>query len=46
MPVRSFGPFVADRLADLDADDPLTGRLDLSRLTAIGHSFGGAAALQ
>ncbi|MEV6494801.1 hypothetical protein AB0M20_40190, partial [Actinoplanes sp. NPDC051633] len=38
--------FVADRLADLDADDPLTGRLDLSRLTAIGHSFGGAAALQ
>ncbi len=38
--------FVADSLADLDADDPLTGRLDLSRLTAIGHSFGGAAALQ
>ena len=38
--------FVADRLADLDPDDPLAGRLDLRRLTAGGHSFGGAAALQ
>jgi predicted dienelactone hydrolase len=38
--------FVADCLADLDADDPLAGRLHLSQLTAIGHSFGGAAALQ
>jgi hypothetical protein len=38
--------FVADRLADLDADDMLAGRLDLSRLAAVGHSFGGVAALQ
>jgi pimeloyl-ACP methyl ester carboxylesterase len=38
--------FVADRLTELDADDPLAGRLELSRLTAIGHSFGGAASLQ
>jgi hypothetical protein len=38
--------FLADRLADLGADDPLAGRLDLSRLAAAGHSFGGAAALQ
>ncbi|MBG0564771.1 alpha/beta hydrolase family protein [Actinoplanes aureus] len=37
--------FVADRLAELDADDMFAGRLDLSRLTAVGHSFGGAAAL-
>jgi pimeloyl-ACP methyl ester carboxylesterase len=28
------------------ADDPLAGHLDLSRLAAIGHSFGGSAALQ
>jgi pimeloyl-ACP methyl ester carboxylesterase len=38
--------FVADRLAELGSDDPLAGRLDLGRLTAMGHSFGGAAALQ
>ncbi|MET0418160.1 MAG: hypothetical protein ABW022_19280 [Actinoplanes sp.] len=33
--------FVADRLGEL-----FPGRLDLSRLTAVGHSFGGVAALQ
>jgi pimeloyl-ACP methyl ester carboxylesterase len=38
--------FVADCLADLSPDDPFTARLDLRRLTAVGHSFGGAAALQ
>jgi predicted dienelactone hydrolase len=38
--------FVAGCLADLDTDDMLAGRLDLRRLTAVGHSFGGAAALQ
>jgi predicted dienelactone hydrolase len=38
--------FVADRLAGLPPDDPLAGRLDLARLSAVGHSFGGAAALQ
>jgi dienelactone hydrolase len=38
--------FVADRLAALDPDDMLAGRLDLSRLGAVGHSFGGVAALQ
>ena len=38
--------FVADRLADLDAGDMLAGRLDLSRMAAAGHSFGGVAALQ
>jgi predicted dienelactone hydrolase len=40
--------FVADRLEQISAgsDDWLAGRLDLNRLGAIGHSFGGAAALQ
>lgn len=33
--------FLAGRLGDL-----FPGRLDLDRLTAVGHSFGGAAALQ
>jgi predicted dienelactone hydrolase len=37
--------FLADRLADLAAGDPFAGRLDLGRLAAAGHSFGGAAAL-
>lgn len=37
--------FLADSLAALEADDPLAGRLDLNRLSAVGHSFGGAAAL-
>jgi predicted dienelactone hydrolase len=37
--------FLADRLAGLDAGDPFAGRLDLGRLAAVGHSFGGAAAL-
>jgi len=38
--------FIADCLADLGPDDPFTARLDLHRLAAVGHSFGGAAALQ
>ena len=38
--------FLADRLADLDPGDPLADRLDPHRLAAMGHSFGGAAALQ
>jgi predicted dienelactone hydrolase len=38
--------FVADCLADLGSDDPFAARLDLRRLAAVGHSFGGAAALQ
>jgi dienelactone hydrolase len=38
--------FLADRLADLGAGDPFAGRLDLDRLAAVGHSFGGAAVLQ
>jgi pimeloyl-ACP methyl ester carboxylesterase len=38
--------FVADRLAAIGAGDPLAGRLDLRRLAAAGHSFGGVAALQ
>jgi len=38
--------FVADRLAALDPADMFAGRLDLGRLAAAGHSFGGAAALQ
>jgi predicted dienelactone hydrolase len=39
---------VADHLAQLDADPsgPFAGRLDLGRLGAFGHSFGGNAALQ
>jgi predicted dienelactone hydrolase len=39
---------VADRLAQLPADvaELLGGRLDLDRLGAFGHSFGGNAALQ
>jgi dienelactone hydrolase len=38
--------FVLDRLAQVDASDSLgrfAGRLDLSRVGAFGHSFGGAA---
>jgi predicted dienelactone hydrolase len=41
--------FVIDELARLDAHDPaglLTGRLDLSRIGILGHSFGGAVAAQ
>jgi hypothetical protein len=38
--------FVADQLAALDPGDMFAGRLDLGRLAAAGHSFGGAAALQ
>jgi hypothetical protein len=39
---------VADRLGQLaaDADGPLAGRIDPSRLGAFGHSFGGNAALE
>ncbi|MGC2403701.1 MAG: hypothetical protein WA510_28170 [Acidobacteriaceae bacterium] len=41
--------FALDRLADLNIHDPsgiFTGRLDLSRVGAFGHSLGGAEALQ
>jgi predicted dienelactone hydrolase len=40
--------FVADRVAALDgdADGPFGGRLDLERVGALGHSFGGNAALE
>jgi Platelet-activating factor acetylhydrolase, isoform II len=40
---------VLDALESLDCDDPrgrFTGRLDLSRIATIGHSLGGAIALQ
>ena len=39
---------VADQLARIngDARHPLNGRLDLGRLAALGHSFGGDAALE
>jgi dienelactone hydrolase len=41
--------FVLDRLTALNAADPsgkFTGRLDLTRVGAFGHSFGGAQAAQ
>ncbi len=41
--------FALDRLAQLNASDPsgkFTGRLDLTRVGAFGHSFGGAPAAQ
>jgi dienelactone hydrolase len=41
--------FVLDRLQQLNASDPsgkFTGRLDLARVGAFGHSFGGATAAQ
>lgn len=41
--------FVVDRLQALNATDPsqkFAGRLDLTRLAVIGHSLGGAEALQ
>ena len=41
--------FTLDRLARLNAADPsgrFTGRLDLARVGAFGHSFGGAQAAQ
>ncbi|WP_296597418.1 hypothetical protein [Phenylobacterium sp.] len=37
--------FVLDRLERGDGLGPLSGRLDLSRIAAIGHSFGGATAV-
>jgi len=37
--------FVLDRIALPDALGALSGHLDLDRVAAIGHSFGGAAAL-
>jgi dienelactone hydrolase len=47
--VASSATRVLDALADLDRSDSherFTGRLDLSRTGAIGHSLGGAIALQ
>jgi len=39
--------FVADRLERLNAEDPtFAGRVDLEKLGAMGHSYGGAAALE
>ena len=40
--------FVVDRLADVNRDpsSEFRGRLDLQRLGIVGHSFGGATALQ
>jgi predicted dienelactone hydrolase len=41
--------FIVDRLEELNAHDPsglLTGRLEVTRTGALGHSIGGAAALQ
>jgi predicted dienelactone hydrolase len=41
--------FALDRLASLNASDPsgrFTGRLDLTRVGAFGHSFGGAQSAQ
>lgn len=41
--------FVLDQLAAVNADDPsglLTGRLDLGTIGIVGHSFGGATAVQ
>jgi predicted dienelactone hydrolase len=41
--------FAVDRLEQLNASDPsgrFTGRLDLTRVGAFGHSFGGAQAAQ
>ena len=40
--------FVADQIRGLDRDPagPFRGRLDLDRLGALGHSFGGNAALE
>ncbi len=37
--------FVLDRLVRGDSLGPLSGRLDLTRVAAIGHSFGGATAV-
>jgi dienelactone hydrolase len=41
--------FALDRVAELNASDPagrFTGRLDLTRVGAVGHSFGGAQSAQ
>lgn len=37
--------FVLDRLTRGDGLGPLAGRLDLARIAAVGHSFGGATAV-